>query len=239
MARGAPDFGAVAPRELTATVQDLGELAVRLGSPVIFDRRGTVVAIIGATTMAWHGGTVNGASARIDLIPSFTLGGGYSMRMDVTGPGQWVATTQVTPFYPDESFGSEVVWRSSGILDAQVELSAVGRDGATFWSAAIRWNDVTGTWQYLSAAGVWTDTPIQAAGYRRDRWASMKIAVDMPSSLYLYGVADAQDLGLRGIAARQGSTVEGGLVGSVTLRAGAGARSVIDLANLILTVNEI
>lgn len=43
MPRGQPDFGIYAPKEVTVGLSDLGELAVRLGSIVIYDRRGDVV----------------------------------------------------------------------------------------------------------------------------------------------------------------------------------------------------
>lgn len=43
MARGQPDYGAYSSQNYTANLADLGEHAVRVGSPVIFDRRGEVI----------------------------------------------------------------------------------------------------------------------------------------------------------------------------------------------------
>ena len=43
MTRGHPDWGQHAPNPYFGTVTDLGELAVRLGSPVVFDRLGNVI----------------------------------------------------------------------------------------------------------------------------------------------------------------------------------------------------
>jgi len=45
MVRGAPDYGIYAPKSVTAVMSDMGELAARLGSIVIFDRRGDVVCL--------------------------------------------------------------------------------------------------------------------------------------------------------------------------------------------------
>jgi len=43
MARGQADFGMYAPKEVSASISDMGEVAARLGSIVIFDKRGDVV----------------------------------------------------------------------------------------------------------------------------------------------------------------------------------------------------
>lgn len=43
MARGQPDFGMYAPKTTTASLADMAELAVRLGSIVSYDRRGDVI----------------------------------------------------------------------------------------------------------------------------------------------------------------------------------------------------
>lgn len=43
MARGQPDFGMYAPKTVTAAISDMGEVAARLGSVVVYDKRGDVV----------------------------------------------------------------------------------------------------------------------------------------------------------------------------------------------------
>jgi len=43
MVRGQADYGAYAPKEVTASVSDMGEVAARLGSIVTYDKRGDVV----------------------------------------------------------------------------------------------------------------------------------------------------------------------------------------------------
>jgi len=43
MSRGQADFGAYAVKEVTASISDMGEVAARLGSIVIYDKRGDVV----------------------------------------------------------------------------------------------------------------------------------------------------------------------------------------------------
>lgn len=41
--RGQPDFGMYAPKTVSASISDMGEVAARLGSIVIYDKRGDVV----------------------------------------------------------------------------------------------------------------------------------------------------------------------------------------------------
>lgn len=43
MSRGQPDYGALAPKEVAVSISDMGEIAARLGSIVIYDKRGDVV----------------------------------------------------------------------------------------------------------------------------------------------------------------------------------------------------
>lgn len=43
MPRGQPDYGMYAPKKVTGSLSDMGELAVRLGSIVSYDKRGDVV----------------------------------------------------------------------------------------------------------------------------------------------------------------------------------------------------
>jgi len=43
MVRGQPDFGMYAPKTISASISDMGEVAARLGSIVVYDKRGDVV----------------------------------------------------------------------------------------------------------------------------------------------------------------------------------------------------
>ncbi|GAH95398.1 unnamed protein product, partial [marine sediment metagenome] len=40
--RGQPDYAALAPKEIAASISDMGEVAARLGSIVTYDKRGDV-----------------------------------------------------------------------------------------------------------------------------------------------------------------------------------------------------
>jgi len=54
MPHGAPDYWGYSPKDVTHPSLDVGELAARLGSPVSFDRRGSVV---------WYDSFINGMAA--------------------------------------------------------------------------------------------------------------------------------------------------------------------------------
>lgn len=69
MTRGQPDFGAYAAKEVSATLADMGELAARLGSVVIYDRRGDVIDFdnFEETILRWSTTTaVTGDYCRLD-----------------------------------------------------------------------------------------------------------------------------------------------------------------------------
>jgi hypothetical protein len=64
MARSGPDWGHAAPTSASYTLTDLGELAARLGSPVLYDRRGRVLWYddFSAENMQWMGNVSGGES---------------------------------------------------------------------------------------------------------------------------------------------------------------------------------
>lgn len=62
MSRGQRDFGQYAPKDTSTSISDMGEVAARLGSIVIFDKRGDVVTFdnFEEPLLAWEKGTVVG-----------------------------------------------------------------------------------------------------------------------------------------------------------------------------------
>lgn len=82
MPRGAPDFGMYAVTEVIASMADSGELAARLGSPDVFDRRGNVVFIdsFGNDLIPYHK-VEQGTGASVSVVTDYSRTGAFSCKM--------------------------------------------------------------------------------------------------------------------------------------------------------------
>jgi hypothetical protein len=82
MARGAPDYSNVKVGEYSIRLDDMGEMAARLGSPMIYDRGGEVILIdtfqYGLT--GWNS-EATGTNAAVTLNNAYWQTGGYSAKL--------------------------------------------------------------------------------------------------------------------------------------------------------------
>lgn len=73
MSRGQPDYAAQAPKEVAASVSDMGEIAARLGSIVTYDKRGDVVDLddFEEPVLRWQ--TASGGTGSYVILDSFSV----------------------------------------------------------------------------------------------------------------------------------------------------------------------
>ncbi len=146
MAHGTPDWGLVGPKTTTFGLDDLGEHAVRLGSPHLFDRRGDVLLLEdfrnglgpfvgGGTGVGWY----------VTLSTGHTRQGAYSAKL-VTGTAALsVADLIVDMAYPHMSkFGLEYTF-SLDADTAHIEGRISWDDGVTTWTGMIEYSFVNQT----------------------------------------------------------------------------------------------
>jgi len=79
MPRGMPDWGQYSPQELIDKSLDMAELAARLGSPCLYDRRGTVIFYDDFNTGDGKWLKVIGGNLRIQPSVKNAFLGGYSL----------------------------------------------------------------------------------------------------------------------------------------------------------------
>ena len=82
MAHGQPDFGLYAVKKTVSGLADLGELAVRLGSIITFDRRGDIVWFddFEGDVFKWERDP-SGVDAAIIVSPEAARNGAFSAKL--------------------------------------------------------------------------------------------------------------------------------------------------------------
>lgn len=154
MAHGTPDWGLVGPKSVTYGLDDLGEAVARLGSPVIWDRRGDVILL---------------DSFEVGLglcsLETFNPGDYYRRTTDATRHGAIALLLHADGL--DDSYARVEWWIAvPGSLQIGFELSFGARDEyeALYWqllyfdrtnlhTAEIRYIRATRTLQYLDSGG--------------------------------------------------------------------------------------
>ena len=239
MARGHPDFGATTPRELTTPLLDSGELAARLGSPVVYDRLGTVIALYTADQPVALVFEANVGSGRRDTVLAHSPFGPYAWRFTAEADGQQPGIRLLVPYIGDSPVGVEVVFRTVDHQGQTIQLTVLADTAAARSLPGIRWNEDTNRWQNLDSSGMWQNTPSSPAPLQTTLWHSLKLIFDPPESEYGQAKIDGEPFGLDGVAAESVAgftrTLEIGFHAEGT----AAATVSTDVAAVIVTVNEL
>jgi len=160
MPHGTPDWGLVGPKATTFGLDDLGEHAVRLGSPHFFDRRGDTLLLTDFRDgIGDFDSTGDGVGWDTTLVTLHSRTGPYAVRVTTLG-GIGNKTGLVARFsYPllsslglEFSFGSNLKHRWQGWLDWYT--------GARQYLARMRVHDDTGLLQYSTGVGLWAEQAI-------------------------------------------------------------------------------
>lgn len=186
MTHGLPD-GALSGKATTVFgLMDMAELAVRLGSPVSYDRQGNVIYldsfIRGLSNWA-TGGAGAGNKVEIHNAPQRTKGGCL-----VLYPGQaangWASIIRYLPLAVKGGLGMEFSFIPNGQqkdLDGRLSVD----DGIKYWKYQFSYDHEDGTLSILTPGDVWEiiGTPgIRPVAFFA--WNSMKVVVDTINHKY-------------------------------------------------------
>jgi len=201
MVHGLPDWGLRGPKATTYGLDDLGEAVVRLGSPVVWDRRGDVVVLedfegSAATYVSYGHGAGNAHHRSCAMAHNGAFGlsliAGSNLEQDagveltapclVAGPCGFEGWFSVHP---------DLEW---------VELSILYYDGTMLYRASLQYH------HDLETLGVWVDGGVEVtidddvALY----WGVgcnhvMKIVGDFATHEYVRGILDNHAYNLQGI----------------------------------------
>ena len=154
--RGGPDYGVWAPKHTVTALVDLAELAARLQSPYLFDRRGDVVILddFEASTLKWAGSLV-GTGASVSLTTTGAFGGNQSVWLrSGAEPGTYTEMRRYV-FEPESARCGMTVYFNTQHTGLALEIGMRLPHGDTVYAGCIRLSDSANAIQYLSSAGTW------------------------------------------------------------------------------------
>jgi len=181
MAHGTPDWGLVGPKYTTFGLDDLGESVVRLGSPVLWDRRGDVLHQTdfrdGLGSFDW---LAVGAGAAITLHAGNARTGAYCAKLTPASDGlREVYLLKALPRPVLAKIGLEFSFScapSTDMWEWHIEIQA----GGVYYTAQVRYDHQNNVLQTYEEPVAWTTfaDPVDVHEYD---WAfhTGKLVVDM------------------------------------------------------------
>lgn len=156
MGHGTKPYGRSGPYETIYAVQDMGELAVRLGCPVSHDRRGNVIFWDGfeSSINKWVF-TAGGLGSALDWSAEYARTGGFSLRLTIGSAGAQACTADARVPYPVLGrMGLEASWNTNILIQYWYTILDLGPGGANL-RAALRYDAFTPQLEYQDAGGAW------------------------------------------------------------------------------------
>ena len=241
MAHGHEDYGPGAPTSTVYAVLDMAELAARLGSINVFDRRGNVLFLEdfnGSLAKCFHGTTGTGASVSISNAKARF--GNFSCRLvtgDATDNEAYVGAYLSFPVF--SKLGFEFSWCPQSWL-RDIELDMYVYDGAKYWRPTVRWHEDNDSWQYRDDSNVFvTLTPPVLYAREAYTFNFAKLVVDLDAKEYVRLIANNQswDLTGKGIYS-DANTNAPRLVFYISIYTRADHNCTTYLGHMIVTQNE-
>ncbi len=239
MPHGYPDWGGATPVATVYNLQDLAELAARLGSIDTFDRRGNVIAFddFESGIEQWRR---SGAGAySIDWDSKYAKTGGFSCR--ITTDSGWQATISKYIGFPvlskigvEFSFSYTQNWQ-------YLYLEVLLQDGVSAFYTGIRYNAATKMWQYRATDGSYQDIPGSSFTLSPmvEEFDTVKLVIDFSTGKYSRLLINSQVFDLSALSFYQYAAVLTPVMNvSITVKALPGELAIGNIDDVIVTQNE-
>jgi len=241
MAHGYPDWGIFTSKKTVYALQDMAELAARLGSIITFDRRGDLLWYddFEENINKWNL-TFSGVGANIALSTDTARNGGSSAIL-TTGDaiGDYAYMDRFIPYPVLSSIGFELSFTTNDNLDF-IEFTLAFYDGSFLYIARVRYYPATDKFQYVDSTGTYqdliSDFPLRADVHL---FHTMKLTIDMKEGKYRYFIINATTKSLEGVDLwKFSSNIEPHLMVRVYSRSAVAGNQSIYVDDAIITQNE-
>jgi hypothetical protein len=222
--------------------EDINELAARLGSVDVFDRRGNVIRIYtfesgmgDVSPTAYISGSVN----YLTVSPTYH---GLPV-IDMYTTMNATAYTRIYGYGPTElasSFGIEFIF-SQANNNNQIDFGLAYVIGGYNYSAAIRLSQTWAAAHYYNSSGTWTQIAgSYPVGQSPLYFHHLKFAIDISGNQYLRMIFNSSHVSLAGIPMKKSSTTADPVVSWYVKQYGSNVTGCdLYLAAVILTINEL
>jgi len=241
MPHGTPDWGLVGPKRTTYGLDDLGEHAVRLGSPHFFDRRGDVMwqtdfrEGLGDMTV-----TLSGLGSVGQLLTGYSRTGPYCLGMVAGSTANWNGLfAKDIPYSVASSFGVECSF-SHDLNVVDIDFTLQFHTPTVLYDGSILWTRVGSTLDYKDVLGARIPFAAGVPTTRLDRVCNtMKFVVDMVNYQYVRVLWNNIPYSLAGIGCdRTGPPGALRIVFLVSVVGANGTNARVNMDNVIITQNE-
>lgn len=241
MPHGFPDWGTGGPAATIHSIQDLGELAARLGSPDTFDRRGNVL---------WYDDFESGVEKWLSIpspggpLPEWTAGasrnGSYSCYLETTA-AENVSTLiyKYLPYPVLSGIGFEFSVANMGLWLNLIGTLTVTTADHTY-TVSIKYEHATGKFYYWPDEGDWVETGITLKlQVSSTLFHTIKMVGDFANKEYMRLIVNNREASLDGLAIRETDPATEPLLGLMVQLYNSGtvvAMGCVD--DIIITQNE-
>lgn len=196
-----PDWYVSSPESTRVGLEDMAELAARLGSPHTFDRRGEVLFFdtFKHGLAAWST-SVSGAGAEVNIVADETYRAGLACQLIAGSDSNHHATIHRYLANPiREKMGLEIAFRFEDRID-YLSLRASFYQNEYLYFVEIRLPDTSDILQYRDAAGDYVELveipdPLPLA---IPLWHNLKVVADLTTLEYVRCVYDRIEVDMSG-----------------------------------------
>lgn len=210
MSHGGPDWGTPGPLKTVYTLEDMAELAARLGSIVTFDRRGNVLFLEnfdGSLAKCYHGS--DGVGGSVSISNEKARHGNFSCKLvtgNVTDDEAWVGALLAYPAL--SRMGMEAAWA----LPTNCNVKAIFlffdiTDETEIWHASVKYVTANNTWYYWYEDDWVALTPTIEYYQGGTQFNHTKIVADFLNKKYIRLIANDLVYDLSGKALSTGAIV--------------------------------